>query len=115
MRLRAATTILFVLGLIGVAALPALLAGGPGPGAGRTALAEFGARMTIFFGVLCLIWLAVAVLGLLIVRRERLRFRAEKDSNLQDLIEGTLKDHAKRRGKGEEDDGSEPPLDGPRD
>jgi Flp pilus assembly protein protease CpaA len=110
-RLKAATTILFALGLIGVAALPVLLARGPGTGAGRQALAEFGARMTVYFGLLCLVWLAVAVLGLLIVRRERLRFRAEKEANLQELIEGTLKDHAKRRSR-KEGDGAGPPLDG---
>jgi hypothetical protein len=97
MRLKVITTILFILGILGVAALPFLLQGVPGPGAGQQTRVNYSIGVFVFFGVLSIIWVAVAALALLIIRRERMAFAAEKKDNLNQLIEGTLKDHGRQQ------------------
>ncbi len=97
MRLKVITTILFILGILGVAALPFLLARVPGPGAGQQVRVNYSIGVFVFFGVLSVIWVAVAALALLIIRRERMAFAEEKKDNLNQLIEGTLKDHGRQQ------------------
>lgn len=112
MRLKAAVTGLVVFGLLLLALWPWLLGNPPArPAAVRagTASAEqvrefkdqqvrYLGRSAVYISVLMLTFFSAAVCAWLLVRQARREYAERTAENLRELIEGTLKDHEKRKG-----------------
>lgn len=97
MPLKIATTVLFVIGLAMLMAWPLVWRGRPAPEAPPKELAEFSLRFLIYFALTALVFLSSAICALLLVRRAREEFAEQAGKNLRGLIEGTLRDHGRKR------------------
>lgn len=93
MWLRLGVTLSFLAGAFLMAAWPMIVGAPPRDRSDREALADYASRSTTMFGILLAIFFITAVLAWLLVRRARAEFRETSRKNLQELIEGTLKDH----------------------
>ncbi len=93
MRARVVTTSLLILGLILLLAWPFVVGGRPAETAPRREMAEYGLRVLIYFGLTCATFLGAAIGALVVARRAREEFLEKQSENLNDLLEGTLRDH----------------------
>lgn len=94
MRLKVATTVTFVVGLVMLGAWPWVMQGRPAP---RTReFAEYLLRTSLYFILLLLIFFATVVLAWLTARRAREEYQTQKLENLKELIEATLEDHGRK-------------------
>lgn len=91
------TTGTLVFGLLLLGAWPWILGPRPPADSPRVELAQYGLRVLIYFGVTCLAFLTAALLAWRLARQTREAFRAELRANLDDLVEGTLRDHDRPR------------------
>lgn len=96
MRLKVLTTTAFVFGLLCLLLWPLLLGPRPGPGASRQDLARYGLRFLTYYGVTSAAFVATAVFAVLLARQTRREYLERTRENLQDLIEGTLRDHGRK-------------------
>lgn len=71
---------------------------GPRPAAdsGDKVLARYGIKLLGYFGVTSVFFLLAAICALLIIRQTRRAFREEMRENFDELIDGTLQDHARK-------------------
>lgn len=96
MRLKIATTSFLIAGVLLLLAWPFAI--GPKPvQASQKELAEYALRILIYFGITATTFLVTAILALLLVRQARRDFAKEAKENLKGLIEGTLRDHDRKR------------------
>lgn len=96
MRLKIATTIFLTAGVLLLLAWP--IAIGPKPDQGsQKDLAMYALRILIYFGITATTFLVTAILALLLVRQARKEFAQQAKENLKGLIEGTLRDHERKR------------------
>ncbi len=94
------TTTAFVFGVVLLIAWPWVL--GPQPDAeatSRKVVAEWGLRALIYFFVTCISFLSAALGSWLIMRRARREFTDIKLKAVEELVEGSLRDHSKQRPK----------------
>jgi len=96
MRLKVWTTGTLVFGIALLAVWPWLLGSRPPAGTPNVELARYGLRVLIYFGVTCLAFLTAAVLAWRLARVTREQYQAQLRANLDDLVEGTLRDHEQR-------------------
>ncbi len=96
MFLKVLTTAFVVCGLALVLAMPSIVGAKPG-GEDQLALAQYGTRLLTFFAVTSLVWIGAAVCAVLLARRARLQYLEEQHDNLTSLIEGTLRDHERKK------------------
>lgn len=96
MRWKLLTGASFVTGLAMMLLWPVAIGARPGEDAPRRELAEWGVRSLLYFGLTCVAFLLAALFAWLWMRDTRIRYLRESKRNLDDLIESTLQDHAKR-------------------
>jgi hypothetical protein len=96
MFLKVLTTALVVCGFAMVLAIPFMLGQKP-EGGDQLELARFGARVLLFFGLTCIVWIAAAVCAIVLARRARTEFLQDQGENIKSLIEGTLHDHGRKQ------------------
>ncbi len=68
----------------------------PSKDAPRKELANYGVRLSIYFGLTCLPWLMAAGGCVFWIRQTRREFADREKDNMRELIEGTLRDHERR-------------------
>jgi hypothetical protein len=94
MRLKVLTTALFVFGILLLIGWPWILGGRPvGPKASQQAEAAYALRLGLYFIVTLLTFFFAALCAFFLARREREAIREQAKQNVQELIEGTLRDH----------------------
>ena len=91
--LKIATSLSLLAGVATLLAWPVIVGPRPDEAAGRRALAEYALRLTGYFGLTCFLFLLTAVLAYLVVRKTRMEYATERLDNLEQLMEGTLRDH----------------------
>lgn len=96
MRLRIVTTGFLIFGVVLGLLWPVILGPKPSESAGKKALAEYAARGLIYFALLCVIFLALCMCAIWIMRQNRIEFERQRQENLKNLVEGSLNDHGKR-------------------
>lgn len=96
MWLKLGVTVSFLAGAFLMASWPMIVGAPPQDRTDRRALADYASRSTTMFGVLLAIFFVTAILAWLLVRRARAEFREVSRRNLDELIEGTLRDHERR-------------------
>lgn len=96
MWLKAGVTLSFLAGAFLMAGWPLIVGAPPKDRSDKQALADYASRSTTLFGILLAIFFLTAVLAWLVVRRARAEFREVTRRNLEELIEGTLRDHERR-------------------
>lgn len=71
---------------------------GPRPpsDAPKKVLAQYGVHLLTYFGITCLLFLLAAIFAVLIIRHTRRQYVEEMRGNYDELIEGTLHDHARK-------------------
>lgn len=104
MRLRLATTVALVFGLVLLLSWPFVVGQRPAPNAPRQQIARYGIRVLAYFGVTAGVWLTTAVFAFLTLRQTRDQFVDEAKRNVRTLIEITLADHARSNTQGQKDD-----------
>ncbi|HMS55526.1 MAG TPA: hypothetical protein PKA27_09020 [Fimbriimonadaceae bacterium] len=92
MRLKILTTISVLASVGMLVAWPWVI--GPQP-EGRKARLEWILKASEYFVILLLVLFLTVVFAWLLARRQREEYQKEKLANLQDLIEGTLRDHGR--------------------
>lgn len=92
MRLKVLTTISVLTSIAMLVAWPWMI--GPQPEARKERL-EWILKASQYFVVLLLVLFLTVVLAWLLARKQREEYQKEKLANLQDLIEGTLRDHGR--------------------
>lgn len=97
MRLKILTSALLLFGAALLVAWPWVLGPRPASGAGRQAVAQWGAYALLYFLVTCLTFLSAAFCAALLMRANRLRYLEEMRENLKDLVEGSLNDHGRKQ------------------
>lgn len=96
MFVKVVTTALVLLGLAMLVGLPFVLRERPTDG-DQAALAKYGAWLITYFGATCLIWLSAALGAVLVMRNARRRLTEDQKENLRGMIEGTLRDHERKK------------------
>lgn len=96
MRLKVVTTLLSVAGLLLLALWPWLVGTRPPESAPRVEVARYGVKVLAYFGLTCSVFITAAVSALILARRTRRQYLDATRENLQELIEGTLRDHDRR-------------------
>ncbi|MCH8978730.1 MAG: hypothetical protein IH945_05745 [Armatimonadetes bacterium] len=96
MLVKVVTTALALLGLAMLAGLPFVLRERP-PDDDQAELAKYGAWLITYFGATCLIWLSAALSAMLVMRAARRQLVEDQKENLKGMIEGTLRDHERKR------------------
>lgn len=76
---------------------PFFLGARPAADGPRKALADYAVKLLIYFGVTSLVWLMVAIFALLLLRQTRRQFANTRKEMVEDLVEGTLKDHERKQ------------------
>lgn len=99
MRIKVVVSVLAVLGVLLMLGFPVIYRTHPGDGAPPRELAIFGTRMLAYFGITCVVWLAAAMASIFLVRQARKDFLEMEARNLQELVEGSLRDHQKDEGQ----------------
>lgn len=97
MRLKTATTAALIFSAIVMLSWPWTVGVKPPAEAGRAALQTYASRSIVYFAIVMLSLFVTAALALLVLRQTRLEFRERSLKNLQELVEGTLKDHADQK------------------
>lgn len=97
MRLKIATTISLICGIALLVAWPFVVGERPGDVATKKELARYGIRLLTYFGVTTFVFLMTALLAVLLVRQTRREFVEDVKENVDDLVQGTLSDHAKKQ------------------
>ena len=93
MHLKYLTTSLFGFGLTLILASPLVLSGKPDDPASREAK-EWLIRFGLYVGATTIVWAAVAILAILLIRSIRREMLGERELNMRILLEKTMKDHA---------------------
>jgi len=96
MRLKVLTTAFVLAGLALLILWPWLVGPRPDASAGRLALASYGQRLLMYFGVTALTWLGAAFCAWLLIRQTRREYLESLHKNVQSLIEGSLRDHERK-------------------
>ena len=94
MRLKYWTSALLGFGLMLILASPVVFSGKPEDPASRE-MRMWVLRFGIYTCVTSLVWVLVALLAVLVIRSIRREMLAERELNLQILLEKTLAEHAK--------------------
>jgi len=94
MRLKWATTVCLVFGILLMFSWPFFLGPRPPRNAPKLELAEYAQKYLLLFGITAFVFLLTAVFALLLVRQTRRDYLEQTRVNLQELVEGTLRDHA---------------------
>lgn len=97
MRVGTLTASFFIFGIVLLLAWPFVLGPTPPDDATRSQLAQYGVRTLLYFFVTCTAFLASAVCAVILMRRNREMYREKLRENVEELIEGTLHDHQKRK------------------
>jgi len=95
-RLKIATTAFLVFGLLLVLGWPWLVGPRPPEGSPKQELAAYVTRLVFYLGGTLVVFFVTAVLAVLVLRRVREEFRQEAMRNLEELLEGVRRDHAKK-------------------
>ena len=96
MLLKVITTALVLTGIAMLIGFPFLTGNRPTEGSDAE-LARYGARLLAYFGVTCIAWLGAAVCAIILVRRTRKEFAESQKEIMRGLVEGTLRDHGRKR------------------
>jgi hypothetical protein len=94
--LKIATTLTLLGGVGLLLAWPVAVGPRPAADAGKRVLADYAVRLSVYFSITSLLFMATAILAYLIVRKTRIEFAEERLTNLHSLMEGTLNDHGPR-------------------
>ncbi len=97
MRLRVLTTVFLLFGVALMVCWPFVLGHRPGPEASHRELATYALHAILYFGVTAFTFVFAALFALLAMRQARREFVEQKRENLRGLIEGSLKDHERRK------------------
>lgn len=98
MRLKVLTTIGVIVGVGLVLSWPWVMGPRPDPTEeNKRAVADYAMRLLVYFGATALVWLGVAILALIMVRQARKQFVVEEKALVKELVEGTLKDHERKK------------------
>jgi hypothetical protein len=97
MHLKVWTTVFLLAGTSLLIAWPWLVGPKPGDGASKKELADYGLRMLTYFGITVATFLIAAVLAWLLIRKMIAEYLVKKAAILDDLVEVTLEDHARRQ------------------
>ncbi len=95
MFLKVLTSAFVICGLVMVFAMPYVLGQKP-PDAEKLELANYGARVLLYFGLTCFVWIGAAACSVILLRRTRLEFLEEQGDNIKSLVEATLHDHERK-------------------
>lgn len=95
MRLKILTTSSLICGVLMLFSWPFLLGPRPPRGAPKLEIARYAERYLVLFGLTAIVFVLTAFFAWLMIRQERLRFLDRTRENLGELVEGTLKDHAR--------------------
>lgn len=95
MRLKVVTTVLVVFGLLLLMAWPLVLGNRP-PASNRPQLAVYSKKLAIYTSVLVVTFFGSAVGAWLIMRQTRKEYLEASRRNFEELLEGTLRDHARK-------------------
>lgn len=95
MRLKVVTTVLFTFGILLLIGWPWIV--GPRPEGTRQVEAAYALKLGVYFIVVLLTFFFAALSAFLLARRERQALREEAKQNIQELIEGTLRDHESKK------------------
>jgi hypothetical protein len=93
MHLKYWTTALLGFGLTLVLAAPLALSGKPEDPSSRAAK-EWLIRFGLYVGATTIVWALVALLAVLLIRKIRREMMAEREVNMNILLEKAMKDHA---------------------
>jgi|CXWL01.1.fsa_nt_gi ribose/xylose/arabinose/galactoside ABC-type transport system permease subunit len=97
MRLKIATTACMVTGLVLLAMWPFIMGAKPDAKAPNRAMQEYAAKAMAYFGLLLIVFFVTILLAWFVLRQTRREFEAQTSENLENLIEATLNDHAKKQ------------------
>ncbi len=95
MRLKIATTTSLVFGLAMLAAWPWVVGNKPPSDAPTADLRMFATRMVFYMTFILITFMSTMLFAYLLIRQEQKKLIEISQSNLKDLIEGTLQDHGK--------------------
>lgn len=96
MRLKVLTTTLLIAGVLLMLGWPLIVGQRPSKGTSKVVVARWGVRSLVYFGATSGVWLSVAVSAWLLARQTQRDFLNQEKKNLNELIEGTLRDHGKK-------------------
>jgi hypothetical protein len=96
-KLKTVTTALVIIGLILLVLWPFVIGPMPPAAAAPREKAEYLAKSLGYVTGLMVTWVAVATCALILMRQIRNEMKTATDRNLRELVEGTLRDHDKRR------------------
>ena len=97
MFLKVLTTAFFLFGILLLVAWPFVIGPRPDPELGKNVLADYALKMAVYVFVLSVAWMAAAVCAWLLTRKLRKELTGRQVENMEGLVEGTLKDHARKR------------------
>ena len=97
MRLKIATTAFLLFGLALLASWPWVVGPRPAHGAPRVEIAGYATRLMAYMGGTILSFVTAALLAIFVMRRAREAYRSEAKHNLAELLEGTRRDHGRKR------------------
>jgi hypothetical protein len=95
MRLKVATTTALAVGIVLLLMWNLMVGPTPGPHAPRAELKAYGIRLVTQFGLTAASFLIAAILAMLLARQTRSEYANEVRSNVANLVEGSLRDHAR--------------------
>lgn len=96
MRLKIVTSAFLLFGLSLLAAWPWTVGARPPKGAPRAELVAYLTRFVWYLGGTVMTFVITAFLAIIVMRRAREAYRAEARQNLEELLEGTRQDHARK-------------------
>jgi uncharacterized membrane protein (DUF485 family) len=100
MPLRVVTTVLMIAGLVLVFSFPWLV--GPRPeSASARDLESYTVRFGVYVMSLLILFFTTMVMAFIAIRRAQAEFRETSLQNMQELVEGTLRDHQQKQGSSE--------------
>ena len=77
--------------------MPFVMAKKPDADAERETLSKFAIIFASYITVTSIVWFLAALFAVLLIRQTRRKFAEEQRDNLKDLIEGTLRDHERKK------------------
>lgn len=97
MSLKIATTALLLCGLALLVSWPWIVGPRPAPDAPKSEVVRYARRFVYYTGGTILVFCSTAFLAILMARRARREYREESRRNLEELLEGTLRDHGRKQ------------------
>jgi uncharacterized membrane protein YedE/YeeE len=98
MRLKVWTTAFMVFGLLLLASWPFIVGKSPGEHATKREHLQFAVRYGLYIIALLLTFATSAIMAIATVGQARKQFREQTRKNFEELVEGTLQDHARKQG-----------------